>query len=55
MVDRWMEKRFHRKVVLGETYRDVGIGVAKGNPRVNRCDDGRRRGVYTVIFGWRER
>ena len=52
MVDKWMEKDFHRKVLLGEKYRDVGIGAAKGKPRDRGCND-TLRGVYTVIFGWR--
>ena len=53
MVDAWMRSRVHRKRLLGRPYRDVGIGVAKGKPDVPGCDDGRSRGVYTVIFGWR--
>ncbi len=53
MVDAWMEKRFHRKVILGKAYRDVGFGVKKARLDLARCDDG-RRGVYTVIFGWRK-
>jgi uncharacterized protein YkwD len=54
MVDEWMDKRFHRKVLLGEKYRHVGIGAAKGKPDVSGCKDS-LRGVYTVIFGWRRR
>jgi len=53
MVDEWMDKRFHRRVLLGEKYRDVGVGAAKGKPDVSGCNDGSARGVYTVIFGWR--
>ncbi len=55
MVDAWMDSRVHRKRVLGKRYRDVGIGAGKGKPDVPNCDDGRPRGVYTVIFGWRKR
>jgi len=51
MVDAWMDSRVHRKRILGKKYRDVGIGAAKGSPNVAGCDDGRRRGVYTVILG----
>ena len=53
MVDAWMDKRFHRKVILGKAYRDVGIGSAKASLNLPRCEG--RRGVYTVIFGWRKR
>jgi uncharacterized protein YkwD len=53
MVDAWMASRVHRKRILGTPYRDVGIGTEKGKPDVSGCNDGRPRGVYTVIFGWR--
>ena len=55
MVDKWMDKRFHRGQILGRAYRDVGVGAAKGKPDVRNCNDGASRGVYTVIFGWRRR
>jgi uncharacterized protein YkwD len=55
MVEAWMESGVHRKRLLGKKYRDVGIGAGKGKPDVPGCDDGPRRGVYTVIFGWRKR
>ena len=55
MVDAWMDKPEHRKRLRGSKYEDVGIGAAKGKPDVNGCNDGSSRGVYTVIFGWRER
>ena len=51
MVDAWMASRVHRKRILGNKYRDAGIGAEKGSPRVGGCDDGPRRGVYTVILG----
>ena len=51
MVDAWMASRVHRKRILGNKYRDVGIGAGKGRPKVGGCDDGPRRGVYTVILG----
>jgi len=54
MVDAWMESRVHRKRLLGKAYREVGIGAAKGEPDVPGCNDGSRRGIYTVIFGWRK-
>jgi len=54
MVDVWMDSRVHRKRILGKAYRDVGIGAGKGQLNVSGCDDGRRRGVYTVIFGSRD-
>jgi uncharacterized protein YkwD len=53
MVNAWMDSRVHRKRILGKDYRDVGIGAGKGKPDVRHCNDGRPRGVYTVIFGWR--
>ena len=53
MVDAWMSERVFRKRLLGRPYRDVGIGAAKGQPDVGACNDGGRRGVYTVIFAWR--
>ena len=53
MVDAWMSSRVHRKRILGRPYRDVGIGVGKAKLNVRGCDDGRLRGVYTVIFAWR--
>ncbi len=43
--------RVHRKRILAQGYRDVGVGAAKGKPDVRNCNDGRSRGVYTVIFG----
>jgi len=51
MVDAWTGSRVHRKRILGRGYRDIGIGAEKGSPDVGGCDDGRRRGVYAVIFG----
>jgi uncharacterized protein YkwD len=53
MVDAWMAKRAHRKRLLGRKYRDVGVGTGKDQLDVRNCDDG-RRGVHTVIFGWRK-
>ena len=53
MVDAWMNKRAHRSRILDKDYRDVGVGADKGKPDVQNCNDGRPRGVYTVIFGWR--
>ncbi|MDQ3758747.1 MAG: CAP domain-containing protein [Actinomycetota bacterium] len=55
MVDAWMDKRVFRKRILGRPYRDVGVGAGKGKPDVRGCNDGRPRGVYTVIFAWRNR
>ena len=52
MVDAWMDSRTHRKRLIGRAYRDVGIGPAKGDVDLARCDG--KRGVYTVIFGWRK-
>ena len=54
MVDRWMERRFHRNVILGKKYRHVGIGVGKAKLDIPKCNNA-RRGIYTVIFGWRRR
>jgi len=51
MVDAWMDSRVHRKRILNKKYRDAGIGAGKGSLNVSGCDDGRRRGVYTVILG----
>ncbi len=51
MVDAWMASRVHRKRILGKKYRDAGVGAGKGNLNVSGCDDGRRRGIYTVILG----
>ena len=53
MVNAWMDSRVHRKRILGKDYRDVGVGAEKGKPDVPGCNDGRPRGVYTVIFAWR--
>jgi uncharacterized protein YkwD len=53
MVEAWMRKRVFRKRILGRSYRDVGVGAAKGSPNVAGCDDG-LRGVYTAIFAWRK-
>ena len=53
MVDAWMDSREHRKRLLGDKYRHVGIGAAKGTPDVLNCNNS-RRGIYTVIFGWRK-
>jgi uncharacterized protein YkwD len=52
MVDAWMASQEHRRRVLGDKYRHVGVGVAKGKTDVKDCDNG-LHGVYTVIFGWR--
>ncbi len=52
MVDAWMESQFHRRQILGEKYRDIGVGADKGNPDVPACQ-GQLRGVYTVIVAWR--
>jgi uncharacterized protein YkwD len=53
MVDAWMDSREHRKRLLGNKYRHVGIGTVKGTPDVPNCNSS-LRGVYTVIFGWRK-
>jgi uncharacterized protein YkwD len=53
MVDSWMASRVHRKRILGKPYRDVGVGAGKGRPEFRDCGDGRRKGIYTVIFGSR--
>ena len=31
-VDAWMRSRSHRRVLLGRDYREIGVGVADGNP-----------------------
>ena len=54
MIDKWMDKRFHSNVISGKKYRHVGVGAGKARLDLRRCRDA-RRGIYTVIFGWRKR
>jgi uncharacterized protein YkwD len=51
MVQSWMDSRPHRKRLLGKAYRHIGVGPAKGDVDLARCDG--KREVFTVIFGWR--
>lgn len=34
LVDRWLASPGHRRILLGEAYRVLGVGVAAGAPRV---------------------
>jgi len=54
MVNAWMASQVHRQRILGERYRDVGVGADEGRPNVAGCQNG-LHGVYTVIFAYRGR
>jgi len=48
IVRAWMRSPGHRQVLLGPSYRDVGLGVAVGGPgRPQRV----RAGTYVAVFG----
>jgi uncharacterized protein YkwD len=51
MVSIWMHSAPHRRIVLTEGYRDVGIGVAPFAPTV--LTKGARGAIYTVEFAAR--
>lgn len=45
----WMHSRGHRSIILDSTYREIGIGVARGAP----AKGFRSAATYTVDFGRR--
>lgn len=47
VVDAWMNSSSHRSTILRSSFRDVGIGIARGAP-VGRTRDA---GTYTTDFG----
>ena len=47
-VAAWMRSRTHRPIVLGASFREVGIGVAPGTPTGSRAG-----ATYTADFGRR--
>jgi uncharacterized protein YkwD len=50
IVNAWMHSPKHRHVLLGPSYRDVGVGIATGGPgRPQRA----RAGTYAAVFGRR--
>ena len=50
-VKRWMRSPSHRDVILGQSYRDLGVGVYGGCP----CKRDRRAATYVLDFGYRYR
>jgi uncharacterized protein YkwD len=54
MFNAWFDSSFYRENMLKSTYRDVGIGAAKGVPDVAACDHDQTRTTYTMVFAWRE-
>ena len=47
IVKGWMSSSSHRSLILRSSFRDVGIGVARGAPRGGTKD----AGTYTTDFG----
>lgn len=54
MVEQWMDKPVARKTILDRSFRHLGIGVAKGAPKVAEGCAGRDLyATYTILFAWR--
>lgn len=54
MVEQWMDKTVARKTILDRSFRHLGIGVAKGAPKVAEgCKVRNLYATYTVLFAWR--
>lgn len=49
IVRGWMRSSAHRRAILDDSFRDVGVGVAPGAPRRVRG----RAATYTTEFGYR--
>jgi uncharacterized protein YkwD len=49
-VRSWLRSTPHRRVLLGRNYRDVGVGVALGNPFGGGF---RRSATYAAVLGRR--
>lgn len=49
IVDAWMESSSHRSLILRSSFRDVGVGIARGAPRSGV----RNAATYTTDFGRR--
>lgn len=50
IVQAWMHSPRHRHVLLGPSYRDVGVGIAAGGPGRPQPP---RAGTYAAVFGRR--
>jgi uncharacterized protein YkwD len=51
IVRSWMHSPGHRANILNGTFRDIGIGIAKGAPVAGGANAG--GGTYTTDFGYR--
>ena len=51
MVRGWMHSPFNRRNILNGNFRDVGLAVGWGAPRMGIDDS--QFATYTVVFGWR--
>ncbi|MEK6327112.1 MAG: CAP domain-containing protein [Actinomycetota bacterium] len=52
MIERWMNTRFNRRMLLHRDFRDLGVGVGWGAPAEGRDDSD--FATYTIVFGWRK-
>jgi uncharacterized protein YkwD len=49
LVDEWLDSPPHRRILLDSGYRELGVGVAAGEPRDDQSSLG--GATYTVDFG----
>ena len=52
MVETWLDGQFNRRAMLDGRYRDIGVGVVRGDPKPhNDCNQGCY--TYTAIYAFR--
>jgi uncharacterized protein YkwD len=51
LIKRLMNSSYNRRQILGEDWKDIGVGVDWGAPRAGRND--RNYATYTILFAWR--
>jgi uncharacterized protein YkwD len=51
MIKRLMNSGYNRRQILGEDWKDIGVGVGWGSPRRGRNDS--NYATYTILFAWR--
>lgn len=51
MMKRWLATRYNRRNLLKRDFRDIGVGVGWGAPKLGVLDS--RFETFTLVLGWR--
>lgn len=54
MLAAWLKSSYHRKNLLGKSFRHIGVGVVKGHPKSQTACKGAGYMTFSVLFAWRK-